>query len=74
MSEQYDQVRRVEHCTLGDAVQRWRRDADAFTAGAQYALDRMLNLCDSNGVDRISLAGVDTYAAIVLTAVHEGRL
>lgn len=40
-TDRYHGVRRSEHSTFGDSLERYRRDTDAFTAGVQYALDRM---------------------------------
>lgn len=67
----YDNVRRDEHSTMGDAMDRLKRDEDAFTAGVQYALDRVLNRTpDLNGMGRY----LDTLAADLLGSVHRGEL
>jgi hypothetical protein len=72
--DRYTLVRRPEHATLGDAAERYQRDPDAFTAGAQYALDVLL----SRNEDTLKLYGLDKLvvgsAADVLTQVHDGRL
>ena len=66
----YNEVRRPEHSTLGDAAERFERDPDAFTAGAQNALDRLLNRLSRLPGDLY----IETVAADILEAVHEGRL
>ena len=66
----YDEVRRSEHSTLDDAADRFERDPDAFTAGAQNALDRLLNHLSRLPSDLY----IETVAADILKAVHEGRM
>lgn len=67
----YDEVRRPEHSTLGDAAERFERDPDAFTAGAQNVLDRLLYRLSRSPCDPYDL---ETVVAEILDAVHEGRL
>ena len=66
----YNAVRRPEHSTLGDAAERFERDPDAFTAGAQNALDRLLYRFGDPCIETY----IETVAADILKAVHEGRL
>jgi hypothetical protein len=76
MPDRYDLVRKAEHATLGDSYERLQRDPDAFTAGAQYALDHML----SRTVETINLFGESagsllvSQAADILAHVHDGTL
>lgn len=70
----YQHSRRDEHSTLGDAADRFKRDRDAFTAGAQYALDSMVGAATSS----VGLGGyekwVDSHAETILDRVHTGQL
>jgi hypothetical protein len=66
--DKYETVRREEHSTLLDATVRHTRDADAFTSGAQYALDKLL------GQNEIYDGPVNHMAADILTAIHKGEL
>ncbi|WNM66384.1 hypothetical protein SEA_CULVER_114 [Gordonia phage Culver] len=71
MSDAYSKVRREEHSTLGDAIERFDRDQDAFTAGVQYALDKLI------AIQILSIAAgdyIESISADILTRVHEGRL
>lgn len=74
MSDAYSEERRDEHSTLGDAAERFHRDEDAFTAGVQYALDRIM----SNTRDLLGIYGVGKYvrnvATDILASVHRGEL
>lgn len=74
--DQYDLVRKTHHATLGDSVARWKRDEDAFTAGAQYALDCMLTRVDDlvTLIDPPAAEYLVGLAADILTRVHEGTL
>ena len=73
MSDAYGKVRREEHSTLGDAIERFDRDQDAFTAGVQYALDK-LNANTHRNFSSAVGAYIEATAADILTRVHEGRL
>ncbi|MBU8830809.1 hypothetical protein [Mycolicibacterium goodii] len=73
MPDTYDLARRDEHSTLGDALERYERDADAFAAGAQYALDRIV--ADVRALPINLFAGyICGTAADVLTRIHRGEL
>lgn len=69
MPDRYDAIRRREHYGA-DAIKRHRRDTDAFTAGVQYAFDKLLartrGLMDTDYVVECS--------ADILGDVHEGTL
>jgi hypothetical protein len=39
---EYDEVRKREYSTFGDALRMRKRSPQVFAAGAQYALDRLL--------------------------------
>jgi hypothetical protein len=69
----YEHSRRDEHSTLGDAADRFKRDRDAFTAGAQYALDSMVSAAD-HWPDGITASWVILHAETVLDRVHTGAL
>lgn len=45
-TDRYSRTRKPDHSTLGDSIERYNRDADAFQAGAQYALDKITNVVD----------------------------
>jgi len=69
----YDAIRRPEHSTLGDSVRCFERDPDVFTAGVQYALDRMLSRAESL-LRPVAVGGIGNIAAGILTSVHAGAL
>lgn len=73
---EYDATRRSEHSTLGDVTERYSRDVDAFTAGAQYALDTLLKSTD--GIVAAFSPQLPIYldgtASRILSDVHEGTL
>lgn len=77
-TDDYSIKRRDEHSTLGDAAQRYHRDADAFTAGAQYALDKIVAGYDELRRHQTLAPVVVSYlivrAADILTNVHDGQL
>lgn len=73
MSDRYNAVRKYEHSTLGDSVERFDRDADAFTAGAQYALDNMLARLDGLP-ENVWGDYITGSAADILANVHDGIL
>lgn len=67
----YERERWEHHCTMGDAAERFRRDPDAFTAGAQHALDLLLqrtSVIISGKAEEL----VVHIAAAVLAEVHRG--
>ena len=68
-SADYDAVRRAKHSPFGDSMARVRRDP--FTAGAQHALDRLLNEVERVFVAPITREIVDRLAAGVLDEVHD---
>ena len=70
----YQHSRRDEHSTLGDSAERFKRDRDAFTAGAQYALDSMTGAAQFGGGAGITAAWVDSHAETILDRVHTGQL
>ena len=69
----YQHSRRDEHSTLGDVADRFKRDRDAFTAGAQYALDSMVSASD-RWPDGITSKWVNSHAETILDRVHTGEL
>jgi hypothetical protein len=73
-TDRYGQVRRPEHSTIGDAVERFDRDADAFTAGAQHALDKMTGTVDRLFMDPGTSEYLIGVAANILDDVHDGIL
>lgn len=84
MSDRYDEVRKPEHSTVGDAIKNRRRNITAFENGAQYALD-MLLARTTPGLQALSkgkpamhdlrLAEYVAFeAATVLERVHSGDL
>lgn len=77
MSPQHDRytgVRNPDHSTLGDAADRYQRDSDAFTAGAQYALDKIVGTIDRVLMDPHTSEYLIGRATEVLQEVQEGRL
>lgn len=77
LGDTYSEVRNPDHATLGDSAKRHRRDPDAFTAGVQYALDRVVST-DSMEFYEILNAHLPKYmiskATDILTNVKEQRL
>lgn len=70
----YSQVRKYEHATLGDSQKRYDRDADAFTAGAQNALDRLLSALSSTMTLRAYGDFIEDAAADILSDIQRGKL
>lgn len=73
-TDRYYATRKPEHSTLGDAADRFRRDPDAFTAGAQYALDSMTGTIDRLLMDPNTSEYLISRAAEILAGVHSGAL
>lgn len=71
-TDRYSQARKPEHSTIGDAIKRHNRDADAFTAGAQYALDRLTQVIDRLLMDPRTSEYLIGRAADTLTNLHDG--
>lgn len=73
-TDRYWQVRKSEHATVGDAIERFDRDADAFTAGVQFALDRVTSTVDRLLMDPNTSEYLIGTAANILANVHDGAL
>lgn len=73
-TDRYSRARKPEHSTIGDAIERFDRDADAFTAGAQYVLDRMTAIIDRILMDPHTSEYLTNRAADILANVHEAIL
>lgn len=76
-TDRYDAIRRDEHSTYGDSVKRFKRDPDAFTAGVQHGLDKMLNHFEMETYRLLSDPLADyivSRAADILRRVHDGNL
>ena len=73
-TDRYALARNPEHSTLGDALDRFVGHPDVFTAGAQYALDRMTGHIDRVLMDPHTSEYLIGVAADILTEVHEGKL
>jgi hypothetical protein len=73
-TDRYCLVRRPEHATIGDAIERYDRDADAFTAGVQHALDKMTGTVDRLLMDPHTSEYLIDMAANILANVHAGLL
>lgn len=73
-TDRYSCIRNPDHSTLGDAADRHRRDSDAFTAGVQYALDKITATVDRVLMDPHTSEYLIARAADILLAVQEGRL
>lgn len=69
----YQNARLDEHSKLVDAIERYKRDRDAFSAGAQYALDEIVGAAAREPAE-ITAEWVDLLAATVLNRVHTGQL
>lgn len=69
----YQHSRRDDHATIGDALERFERDQDAFTAGAQYALDSMVGSTHF-APHGITAKWVESHAETILDRVHTGAL
>lgn len=79
MGDRYASARWPEHSTLGESGDRFRRDPDAFAAGAQYALDRLVGSIDQASRDFSGIAQqfaeyLNGRAADILTNVHDREL
>lgn len=74
----YDRERKTEHNTVGDARERYDRDADAFAAGAQWAMDNLLSDLLSDGVSGVLGPSISEYVdaecARLLARAHRGIL
>lgn len=73
-TDEYAATRRAEHATVGDSIERFDRDADAFTAGAQYALDRLIGHVDRLLMDPHTSEYLIGCASDILRSVHDGKL
>lgn len=73
-TDKYAAVRRPEHSTVGDSVERYNRDPDAFAAGAQHALDKLTGSIDRLLMDPNTSEYLIGLAADVLSNVHDGIL
>ncbi|MGQ9348936.1 hypothetical protein [Mycolicibacterium gilvum] len=73
-TDRYSQVRKAEHSTTGDAIERYSRDTDAFTAGVQYALDKMTGTIDRLLMDPHTSEYLTGLAANILANVHDSIL
>lgn len=73
-TDAYAAVRQADHSTLGDSLTRFYRDADAFTAGAQHALDKMTGHIDRLLMDPHTSEYLIGCAADILRAIHDGYL
>lgn len=73
-TDRYATVRRPEHSTLGDAIYRFDRDADAFTAGVQHGLDRLTGTIDRVLMDPRTSEYLIGVAADILADAHNGKL
>lgn len=72
-TDRYDLARNPDHSTLG-ALDRYVLNPDAFTAGVQYALDRMVGHIDRVLMDPHMSEYLIGVTADILTEVHEGKL
>lgn len=73
-TDEYYEARLPQHSTMGDARDRFIRDADAFQAGVQHALDRMTGHIDRLLMDPHTSEYLIGCAADILNGVHDGRL
>lgn len=73
-TDRYASVRIPDHSTIGDATDRYRRDADAFTAGVQHALDEITGIVDRVLMDPHTSEYLIGRAADILKDVQDGHL
>jgi hypothetical protein len=73
-TDRYGLIRRPEHATLGDSIDRFDRDPDAFTAGVQHALDKMTATIDRLLMDPHTSEYLIGTAANILANVHDGTM
>jgi hypothetical protein len=65
---------RVRAGEIGDSIDRFDRDPDAFTAGVQHALDKMTATIDRLLMDPHTSEYLIGTAANILANVHDGTM